>query len=54
MKENLAKQMYSIAHDPSKAKEGKLTPEVRGEIKKAVKSKRFKKIKKTLGCKCHE
>lgn len=53
MKENLAKQMYSIAHDPSKAKEGKVTPKVRKEVKKAT-SKHFKKLKKTLGCSCHE
>jgi trehalose-6-phosphate synthase len=52
MKSKLAKQMYSIAHDPSKKKEGAASPKVKTEVRKV--EKKFKRLKKTLGCKCHE
>jgi len=36
------------------SKEGKVTPEVKREIEKASRSKKFVKLRKKLGCKCHE
>lgn len=54
MKHKLAKEMYRVVNNPNLAREGKVTPEVKREIEKASKRKKFSKLKKTLGCKCQD
>ena len=54
MKDKLAKEMYRVANNPKMAREGKVIHKVKKEIEKATKSKKFLKIKKTLGCKCQD